>query len=320
MDSEIDDDTREVFSRLAEMSIVVRSQSGARTGVGLSDSWLVSVQHELVYALLAHAAREADVDIVFIKGPVLFAQGLRTREHSGDVDCWVRPGGERALAAAIAPWGWRIVPTAFDGTAVAHSVTLVPGEWGCEIDVHWRFPGMTLDPDSAFDLVHESAEQRVFAGATVRTPSPAMHAVIYALHELRPVSGRQYSDSQFQSAVMALTAAGPQAIDIASRVGAGYVLHEALQLSFPNEEVPESNQLVPEDWEWRKIVSVPQRQLAAVRNVDVWQRPRVIFRLLWPTRDTSRRIRDAADASPRGLRRVKVKRLWDGIRTYLRAQ
>lgn len=318
LDSEVDDDTRVVLSQLADMSVVVRSRSDARTGVGISNSWLISVQHELVYALLAHAARQSGVDIVFIKGPVLHVQGLRVREHSGDVDCWVRPGGERALADAMAPWGWRIVPTAFDGTSVAHSITLVPGDWGCEIDVHWRFPGMTIDPVRAFDLLYESSEERVFAGASARAPSPAMHAVIYALHELRPVSGRQFGRSQFQASVTALRAAGPKTIEIASRLGATYVLRDALQFSFPDHAIPSGVDTVPADWAWRKIAAVPQRQLAAMKSIDPWQRPRVAFRLLWPSEETSKMVREASDESRQGLWRLKIQRLWDGIREYTR--
>src|SRR5690349_704204 len=93
-DSRVDQSTRETLAQLHELGVVVRTESPVVTSGRLSRPWLISFQHELVYALLSNVAREAGIDIIFIKGPVLHAQGLRDKEHSGDVDCWVRPGDE----------------------------------------------------------------------------------------------------------------------------------------------------------------------------------------------------------------------------------
>ncbi|QNA91995.1 MULTISPECIES: nucleotidyltransferase family protein [unclassified Microbacterium] len=317
-DSDVDEPTRDALAALEDLGVLVRSESPTLPSRRASPPWLVSYQHELVYALLSNVADQAGIDIVFIKGPVLHWQGLRGKEHSGDVDCWVRPGHETILAEAMERWGWRTSRTAFDGTRIAHSQTLMPGEWGCEIDVHTRFPGMTLDESAAFDLVLANTVTRAFAGTLVRVPSPPVHAVIYALHELRPVAGRQHTPEQRSTAVRALTSAGDSTIDVTERLGAGFVLKDALSEGFPDFDPSRISTRIPSDWEWRSVVSVPRRQLAAVRLLPWRQRARVVKRLVWPARDASRRVRAASDLPPKAVFLVRVKRLRDGLVRLLR--
>jgi hypothetical protein len=312
-DADADDATRDVLQALESLGLVVRSESPGVSATQASKPWLTSFQHELVYALLTNAARQVGVEIIFIKGPVLHEQGLRAREHSGDVDCWVRPSDEKALIQIMTEWGWTATRTAFDGTAIPHSRTLIPGEWGCEIDVHTRFPGMTVEPAAAFDHVLRTAEVRTFAGNQALVPARAVHAVIYGLHELRPVSGRSHDEDSQERTTRAFDVAGVATIAAVEQLGAGYVLGDALRRSFPSADLSRLSVVEPSDWRWRSIASVPRRQLAALRMIPVGQRPRVLFRLLWPAADASQRTREAAAEGAANLLLVKVRRLRDGL-------
>ncbi|MFJ2550878.1 hypothetical protein [Microbacterium sp. NPDC087591] len=317
-DSVLDEPTSETLRQLEGLGVLRRADSAVQPRAAVSSPWLVSFQHELVYALLSNAAKQAGIDIIFIKGPVLHAQGLRLKVHSGDVDCWVRPGDEKILIEAMQQWGWRAARTAFDGTVIAHSQALRPGAWGCEIDVHTRFPGMTVDATAAFDLVLASSVNQTFAGTDVRVPSRAVHAVIYALHELRPVSGARHTEEQMQRAVHALASAGITVVDATTSLGAGFVLQDALAGCFPGADLSQLETQVPSDWGWRSIVSVPRRQLAALRLLPLRQRARVLFRLVWPESDASKRVRAAAGAPSQHLAIVRLKRLGEGLVRLLR--
>ena len=68
--------------------------------------WMSSPVHEMVYALVASVARDHGVDAISIKGPMLHRQGLRAREHSGDVDVWADPAHLEVLCGALEAWGW----------------------------------------------------------------------------------------------------------------------------------------------------------------------------------------------------------------------
>lgn len=247
--------------------------------------WLESPIHELVYALLGNVAGSLGIDIVFIKGPTLRAQGLREKAHSGDVDCWVLPGEEWRLAEAMKAWGWVPILSAFAGTAVAHSLTLKAESWGCEIDVHTRFPGISIPPKEAFHIVHSGSEAREFAGVSGRTPVLDVHAVILALHELRPVAGAKPSSTKVSNAVDTLRTAGASTVALADVLGAGYVLRDALTEVFPHQVSLLHTLDQPREWDWRLSDSTHHGLLRALSSLPVRQRPMVLWRLLFPNRE-----------------------------------
>lgn len=274
--------------------------------------WLSSPLHELVYALLQRMADENDVDIVFIKGPTLHAQGLRDREHSGDVDCWVRPGQEVRLAEAMTAWGWRPAYSAFTSTRVLHSLTLRAGEWGSAIDVHSWFPGIALDHQRAFSLIEESAEARRFAGVDARTPGREVHAVISALHDVRPVSGQLADSSQNQRAAQTLKRAGERVIAASRKLNSDFALSDALHEAFPGRAEAWRGAAEPEDWAWRSQRSPRRAYVEAFKLIPLRQRPRVLFRVIWPT-SQSLRSGPVGEGRTEGTWRLRMRRLAQGV-------
>lgn len=312
-DSELTDDERGILEDMEQMGIASRDLDHAARLHSLSTPWLTSPLHELVYALLARVAEQVGVRMMFIKGPTLHAQGLRDRVHSGDVDCWVEPGTEKRFARAMEQWGWTPAFSAFTGTPVLHALTLRASEWGCAVDVHSWFPGITLAPSDAFESAFAITEEREFAGLKVRTPSPSLHAVISALNETRPLRGHSVAQSKVTAAANTLRQVGEQAIGMTERFGATYALADALALAFPAQHLDYSMAPVPLDWRWRLQRSPLRAYWAALSIVPLRRRPRVIFRILWPTAESLRSGPVADGDRSAGLAALRRQRLRAGI-------
>lgn len=243
--------------------------------------WMGSLLHELVYALVASVAREIQVDAVFIKGPFLHRQGLRSRKRSGDVDVWVHPAQVDRLASAMALWGWRRSPGFWEGTDIHHSVTLLPPEWGCEVDIHRHLPGFGLEQRPLFDELSRHTEQAAVAGIEVRIPAKPAHAVIWALHSLRPTIGAQTSQAQVASARDTLASAGAGAVEFATVTGAITALRPALEYLYSLEELGQDHPH-PLNWDWRSARTVPQGLWAAIRGLPLPSKIRLVLRFIWP--------------------------------------
>ena len=280
-DETLDDDDRAVLHDFESLGLAsTRLDDPFRTRT-IPVPWLSSFVHELVYALVASIARRDGIDVVFVKGPMLRAQGLREREHSGDVDVWVSPLQQPMLARAMQARGWRSLETTFTGTPIAHSLTLLPGGWGCEIDVHVRFPGITVADASAFAHIRSRSVACEFAGVTASAPDIATHAVISALHQIRPLPGAPPAAERLEGAIAALCAAGWQEADRAAEsLGA----RGPLEPAFAGAGRPSrSGEVALHDWGWRDADRGADAMRAYFRVLPVRYWPRVIRRMLWPT-------------------------------------
>lgn len=313
-DSGLSEDERLIAQEMELIGIASRDPSDVERVYEVKAPWLRSPVHELVYALLGRVAEKLSIDVLFIKGPTLHAQGLRQREHSGDVDCWVAPGDELRLARAMTEWGWTPAISALTGTRVLHSLTLRVVEWGSAVDVHSWFPGMAVDPHTAFEIAREHSELREFAGKTVMTPRPALHAVIYALHEMRPLQGRAPGARETADAANVLRTAGVAAVDVIRRVEAGYALTPALRQAFPDLPIELDAQRVPDDWSWRMQTSTARIYAEALKLIPMRQRPKVLFRILWPTRESLVSGPCADGVESPSLWNLRRRRIWLGLR------
>ena len=305
---------RTLVHEFVDAGIAAESAGSSTAEQPVERPWLSSVFHELVYALVARVAAEQGIDVMFIKGPTLHAQGLREREHSGDVDCLVLPGEDLALARAMEEWGWRSVVTPLTGTGVSHSLTLSAPDWGCAIDVHTRFPGIALEPAAAFDLIRRRGEDRRFAGTTVRTPSRAEHAVIAALHSVRPYLGTPPGEALIQAAADSLHAGGADVVERVVELRAGYALGEPLERAFPAVRIPAAAAVAPFDWKWRSTPQGPRRHLMALALVPWRMRVRTFIRLVWPARDSAG---TPAPGETSTARRSRMRRIIDAVADLL---
>lgn len=302
---------------LREAGLVVRTSEHPAAVTHLAAPSLSSSLHELVYALVQRVADGAGIRCFFIKGPALHLQGLREREHSGDVDVWCDPARWDDLAEALEPWGWVRQPDPWRGTSIHHTATMTPTSWGCEIDVHRRLPGLTLDDRDAFAAVFARTTLLRYAGVEVAVPEVATHAVLAAVHAVRPEIGAGRRTEGVSAVATALLSATPDPASRARDVGAAAVLRgELTAVTGALVDVPEDAE--PVDWEWRARPDRVRAYWTALQTLPLLTRVRVACRLVWPDDDValaSERRAGLPETSPRAARR---KRLVRALRTWMR--
>lgn len=295
---------REIAEEMHEMGLLAAGESHHARATYVAEPWLISFRHELVYALIQNVARENGIDVFFIKGPTLAAQALRERAHSGDVDCWVHPKDALRLAFALRPWGWSPALSAFTGTPVLHSLTLRANDWSCAVDVHSWFPGLAVKATDAFRMLRTRTEERRFASVTVRTPNRVAHAVLSALHEVRPLQGELPGSVQLGWAANTLRTVGPEVVGAVRELGAVYALREPLRIAFPGLHL-EEDAPPPPDWAWRSQRSTLLVYREAFKLVGWRNAPRIVYRMIWPAPETLQ----ATEGLSTGLLRFRIMRL-----------
>lgn len=316
-DSELTEDERALVRDFASYGIASDGPDDPARISTVQAPWLVSFIHELVYVLVARVAMQEGLRVVFIKGPIEYRQGLRTRRHSGDVDVWVEPGGIPRLVRAMEPWGWAVRSDPWEGTTVNHTTTLKPGAWGCEVDLHRHFPGCALSVDRAFAVLCEHTESMSFCGVQVEVPTAAAHSVIVALHLTRPEVGQITSPQQIAAATSALATSGVEAATFARDFGAEAALLGPLRAAFP-EQTFEPSYGLPANWTWRAQPNLLRSYLKGLHMVPAGQRPRTALRLLWPPDDVALDSEMQAGETFANPLMARLGRLRRGIRNLLR--
>jgi hypothetical protein len=286
-EADLEDSDIEILEEMADLGLASNDvHHEARFG-DLRQPWLTSALHELVYALVTEVMRRADVEGIFIKGPVLHRQGLRTQPHSGDVDLWVAPGGQHRIAESLRAWGWDVIPFDF-AEEMYHSMTLEPADWGCEIDVHYRFPGIGVEPLDAFRALISERQYMTFAGVSCPVPSVEANAVIYALHCLRPDPKVTVTELSHMESQRALRLGGTGALALAEKWKSLPVLGPEFAQAVPGIVLPDYPPEAPEDWKRRRASSVAQYHIAVIRSLPWRRRPIAVWRVLWPSGRTAK--------------------------------
>ncbi|GAA2097054.1 MULTISPECIES: nucleotidyltransferase family protein [Brevibacterium] len=309
----LDEDERTIVEEMCESGLASTDLHHPARQTSIPAPWLSSPLHELVYALVASLASARDIPLVFVKGPVLHAQGLRSRRHSADVDAWVAPDRLTELASLLKPWGWGPMADVWEHSVINHSVTLVPrAGWGCEIDLHRRLPGLALSDEEAFAAVCARGEHVEFAGVDAQAPERAAHAVLSALHIVRPAIGKVVSSAAVPAATEVLRTAGPQTLTASAALDATVALEEALTSAFPEARLDTSAAGRPRDWYPRTRPNKALAYWAALREMPVRERPGIAFRLIWPSADVALASSENLGVRETSVARARLRRLYRG--------
>lgn len=277
--------------------------------------WLESPMHELVNSLVARVAKQESIVAIFIKGPAVRLQGLRERRHSGDVDVWVAPQQIEKLERALAPWGWNAAPEPWSHGLINHSVTLCPGEWGCEIDLHRQFPGVGVDDEEAFSLLLNHCEELEFAGVPLRIPNTAAQAGIAALHLCRPEIGQKLPAFKRTQAIEVLRSGGDASVQFLETIGATTVLDSVIRESFPGISFAVGKR-IPLNWLWRQQPDAIRAYATALRSVPKARRAGVLWRLVWPDREAALASDRQAGGSAQNALLARMRRISRGLPTW----
>lgn len=298
----LSDSSRYLLSEFAEAGIASADLGHAKRVGALDVPWFESFQHELVCALVMRLAADRGIRCMLVKGPPMHAQGLRSRAHSGDVDVLVEPGGEQELSAGLREWGWTPEHQPLHGTPIPHSLTHIPGEWGCEIDVHVRFPGIVASAERAFEMLWRGSESFHFAGTPGRVPERAAHAVIQALTLMRPVPGTPQGRLR-QSAVDVLRAGGERVAMLSREIGAEAALNSELREVFPEQNI--AILPPPPEWVWLSQSNAARVYLQMVKAMPWRWKVSVLWRILAHSRPTSAGMESRRARWRRGLAQLR---------------
>ncbi len=146
-----------------------------------------AVRLTLARAAVQTIADDVGADLLHIKGNAV-DPALRPEERPGtDVDVLVRPRDVARLDARLRVLGWTVYSTFRYGSPFGHAQTYRHDVWGY-LDLHRMFPGIELDPATAFDALWAQRAERSFAGVACAVPSETAQALILLLNSARSPS------------------------------------------------------------------------------------------------------------------------------------
>lgn len=128
-------------------------------------------------------ADRIDASVLHIKGDAV-DPSLRPMNAGTDVDILVRPQDVARLDRAIRGEGWRLYSTFAYGSPFGHAQTYLHDMWGY-LDLHRAFPGIRLDPASAFDVLDRHGSLIDEVGIACRVPGIDAQAVLLLLNAAR---------------------------------------------------------------------------------------------------------------------------------------
>src|SRR5690606_30132443 len=114
--------------------------------------------------------------------------------------------------------------------------------------VHFRFPGVAREPGAAFDTLLTGSVMSSFAGRRASVPAIPAHAVLFALHQLRPEPGESIPKNRRDQVVCALQRAGEGTVQIALALHALAPIVNELRLALPAAELPSDIGPMARDW------------------------------------------------------------------------
>lgn len=287
-----------------------------RTGAVLADEAHTSVAlHEavdLAGALVDHKASGLGIRALIIKGNALSAQNLRPQRVSSDVDLLVEPGRDRELLDALATLGWRRRPSNADElTFPPHSHSLINAQWPCDIDLHFRYPG--IESPDAFDALWSHRETVVLAGVEVQTLNRIANALIMALHCLRAPYLARHSYELDQLTLRLTSEDYTELLALAGATGSQRALVPLLIAAGREDLVQPDWQEMSEEWVIRtSIPSNVARRWHYWRTLPLRDRVAYAYRALFPPIEEFRVLNLYGDFGPRAMAKLYLVRLKKG--------
>ena len=178
----------------------------------------------LAHALVQRLASDAGVDLLHLKGPALLPDLRPPGRHSSDVDVLVRPGHLARLVVALESTGWEQRTDFATGSVFAHAANWWHDDWGW-VDVHVTWPGVTIAPDRAYDVLAGSGVVHDIAHVPCLVPDRIGQLLVLVLHSARSVGSNEAefawsrADGSEQAAVRGLAATLGAEVALAAGLG-----------------------------------------------------------------------------------------------------
>ncbi len=157
-----------------------------------------------------------------------------------------------------------------------------------------------------------------FGGVDVLVPAPATHAVLAALHAVRPEIGAGPRTPAASASARAFLSRAEGTVARARELGAVPVLRRELEPLAEPGSLDAGAAGTPHDWEWRQQPDHVRAYWMAMRAVSWPVRARLILRFVWPPDDVALASARHAGHSATTPRRARWIRLRRGIRDWVR--
>lgn len=277
----------------------------------------------MVHALVQGLAADLGARALSIKGPVLEHYGLRRFRPSSDAGVWLDEAHRSAVVAELIAQGWeerrdrgehqaRIMP--------AHSVTYFHPNWPIDLDLHWFFPGLGVDADTAFSRIWQQRSEMQAAGITINIPSIVDSALIEMLHCAKQIT---YSDRMSElEGVVRVVRSWP-----ISRRQARVDRVIEQRASDPLQELFRINGIgsLPTQWnseerkQWKFAAATGQGGSTAAILYQVWtspwrKKPRDLWDGIWPSEKELVDTDMQHDSSKHHIRVIRYQRFLKGMR------
>jgi len=149
----------------------------------------VAARVHLAHAVLQAVADASGAEILHIKGPAIEPGLAGDRRTSVDADALIRPAHLERFLAGLAAHGWEQVTPFLDHGLVQHSTVWFHPQLG-QADLHYRFPGIGLAPEPAFDRLWQDHATTEIAHQPCTVPSLPAQRLILLLHAARDPHAR----------------------------------------------------------------------------------------------------------------------------------
>lgn len=256
----------------------------------------------LAHAMVSRLADGLGVRVFFIKGPASVQMGLRKPKTSTDVDAFVAPADLEALLQGLRARGWRERPVDPDSrTFPKHSVTVDHPEWPCCIDVHIRFPGMEKPASECFEVLWALTEKLELAGQVLRVPAKPLGILVLALHALRsPHLTACRRELDYLARLTERDGLSLAVLEAASATGSLAAVRPFLEDLLPKSDMLDWPQPSLE-WRNRLIAREPgSARLLAIAQAPWYEKPKMLWRAVFPSTETFLGGNVYADVSARG--------------------
>lgn len=273
----------------------------------------------LGYVMATQLADAVGVRALAIKGPVLQLQGVRAERQSADVDILVDPSAYEQFIDALKEREWSVMPHTAASALPHHSQTARHGTWPCELDIHHRYPGISLPPPVAFERIWASRSSVTIAGVDVPTPSAVASVVMHGLQLIRDFGMNSPRVLQFIQDLRSR----PEAFDreelaqCAAALGAADTLYPILsKVGAPPIAVGTTPARFLRSW---RLVSQSTGEMSVHLVAEAARTPpalwgRLFWRSVWLTDEEIRERFPSLANTRTGLLRARMRRLRRGLR------
>ena len=184
----------------------------------------IGARVHLAHAVVQKLADDRGIDLLHLKGPAVLP-GLRAAgRQSSDVDVLVRPSHLHLLVTALESVGWEQRTDFATGSVFAHAANWWHDGWGW-VDVHVSWPGVTIDAETAFDILSRDSVVHPVAHRDCPVPSRTAQRLVLVLHAARSGGTADVedawtaADSDEQAEVRRLTAELGAEVALAAGIG-----------------------------------------------------------------------------------------------------